>query len=286
MSAREAVERLLGVPVTGVRRSSGAVFLVTAEGRGVLVAKEGIGPGATDAEAAGLRWLGEHGDVPVPHVHAHDDEWIVMDYVAPTYPEEGAAEAFGRGLARLHLRGAPAYGSPPPGGPVDAWMGIAPMRNEASADWPSFYAAHRVLPYVRMCVDQGLYDGEQAAVFERVCDRMPSLAGPAEPPARLHGDAWSGNVHWARGAVWLIDPAAHGGHRETDLAMLQLFGTPLLGHILGAYEEAAKDMDAPLTDGWRERVQLHQLFPLLMHAAVFGGGYARQALRAAEAALR
>lgn len=285
MSVREAVERLLGVPVTGVRRSGGAVCLVTAEGRGVLVAKQGSGPGATDAEAAGLRWLGEHGDVPVPRVHAHDDEWIVMEYVPPTYPETAAAEAFGRGLARLHLRGAPAYGSPPPGGPADAWMGLAPMRNEECPDWATFYGSHRVLPYVRMCVDQGLYDAGQAEVFERLCARLPELGGPAEPPSRVHGDAWSGNVHWGQGAVWLIDPAAHGGHRETDLAMLRLFGTPLLEHILGAYEEAAKDLDAPLADGWRERVELHQLFPLLMHAAVFGAGYARQALRAAEAAL-
>ncbi|NIH82335.1 fructosamine kinase family protein [Amycolatopsis viridis] len=285
MSAREAVERLLGVEVTGVRRSGGAVCLVTAAGRGVLVAKEGAGPGATEAEAAGLRWLGEYGDVPVPEVHAHDGEWIVMAYVPPTYPEAAAAEEFGRGLARLHLRGAPAYGSPPPGGPADAWMGLAPMRNEPGEDWASFYAAQRVLPYVRMCVDQGLYDTEQAAVFERLCARLPELGGPPEPPSRIHGDAWSGNVHWAQGAVWLIDPAAHGGHREADLAMLQLFGTPLLGHILGAYEEAAKDLDAPLAEGWRERVELHQLFPLLMHAAVFGAGYARQALRAARAAL-
>ncbi|NIH85333.1 fructosamine kinase family protein [Amycolatopsis granulosa] len=285
MSAREAVERLLGVEVTGVRRSGGAVCLVTAAGRGVLVAKEGAGPGATDAEAAGLRWLGEYGDVPVPEVHAHDGEWIVMAYVPPTYPEAAAAEEFGRGLARLHLRGADAYGSPPPGGPADAWMGLAPMRNEPGEDWASFYAAQRVLPYVRMCVDQGLYDTEQAAVFERLCARLPELGGPPEPPSRIHGDAWSGNVHWAQGAVWLIDPAAHGGHREADLAMLQLFGTPLLSHILGAYEEAAKDLDAPLAEGWRERVELHQLFPLLMHAAVFGAGYARQALRAARAAL-
>ena len=285
MSAREAVERLLGVPVTGVRRSSGAVCLVTTERRGVLVVKQGTGPGATDAEAAGLRWLGEHGDVPVPNVHAHDDEWIVMDYVPPTYPEPAAAEAFGRGLACLHRRGASAYGTPPPGGPANAWMGLAPMRNEPRADWAVFYAEHRVLPYVEMCVDQGLYDAEQAAVFERLCSRLPELGGPPEPPSRVHGDAWSGNVHWAQGAVWLIDPAAHGGHRETDLAMLHLFGTPLLDRIVGAYEEAAKDLDAPLADGWRDRMDLHQLFPLLMHAAVFGAGYARQALRAAQTAL-
>ena len=88
------------------------------------------------------------------------------------------------------------------------------------------------------------------------------------------------------GHAWLIDPAAHGGHRETDLAMLRLFGTPLLDHVLGAYVEQAEDVGSPLHDGWEERVHLHQLFPLLMHAAVFGGAYAHDALAAARGALR
>jgi fructosamine-3-kinase len=97
--------------------------------------------------------------------------------------------------------------------------------------------------------------------------------GVPEPPARLHGDLWSGNVLWAAdGRVWVIDPAAHGGHRESDLAMLALFGAPQLERIIGAYEEVA-----PLAEGWRERVPLHQAWPLLVHAALFGGGYGTSA---------
>ncbi|PRX44168.1 fructosamine-3-kinase [Prauserella shujinwangii] len=285
--ALRAVARHVGTEATGGRGLGGETTLVTLADDRRVVAKRGAGARATQAEAAGLRWLAEHGDVPVPAVHGADDEWIVLDYVAPGAPGIAAAESFGRGLAALHLRGAPAFGSPPPGGPVDAWMGLAPMRNEEHADWPTFYARHRVEPYVRTCVDAGLLDRGQAAVFDEVCARLPELAGPPEPPARLHGDAWSGNVHWAAdGRVWLIDPAAYGGHRETDLAMLRLFGTPLLDHVLGAYADAARDAGAPLADGWTGRVDLHQLFPLLMHAAVFGGGYAGQALAAARAALR
>ena len=116
-------------------------------------------------------------------------------------------------------------------------------------------------------------DAADAVVVERACGRLPQLDGP---PARLHGDLWSGNVLWSADGAWLIDPAAHGGHRETDLAMLALFGCPHLDAVLGAYDEAA-----PLADGWRERVPLHQLFPLLVHAALFGGGYGAQAAAAA-----
>ncbi|HVV10774.1 fructosamine kinase family protein [Amycolatopsis sp.] len=286
MNAREAVERLHRGPVTGVRQGGGSIFLVTLDDGECVVAKRGVGEGASAAEAAGLRWLGESGDVPVPAVYGQDEAWLVMQYVPAGPPTAEAAERFGHGLAKLHLRGAPAFGSPPPGGPADAWMGVAPMRNDPYPDWPGFYAERRILPYVRMCVDQQLMSAGDAAVFEQLCDRLPEVAGPAEPPARLHGDAWSGNVHWAAdGDVWLIDPAAHGGHREADLAMLQLFGTSLLETILGAYAESAAGEGLPLAGDWRSRTPLHQLFPLLMHAAVFGGGYVKQALSAARATL-
>jgi fructosamine-3-kinase len=110
--------------------------------------------------------------------------------------------------------------------------------------------------------------------------RISELAGPAEPPSRIHGDCWSGNVLWSGGRGWLIDPAAHGGHRETDLAMLALFGAPFLDRVLASYAEAA-----PLAAGWRARVPLHQLHPLLVHACLFGAGYAAPVAEAARAAL-
>jgi fructosamine-3-kinase len=281
------VSQLIGEPATEIRRLGGALTLMVTEGGREIVAKRGAGVGAATAEAAGLRWLGEHGDVPVPEVLGSDADWVVMEYVATGRPSEASAEEFGRGLAKLHLRGAPAFGSPPPGGPADAWMGLAPMRNEPCADWPSFYATHRIEPYVRSCARKGLLDADQVAVFDEVCTRLPELAGDPDLPARLHGDAWSGNVLWgADNRVWLIDPAAYGGHRETDLAMLRLFGTPQLGDILGAYRAQAEQSGSPLRDGWENRVELHQLFPLLMHADVFGGGYVHDAVAAARGALR
>jgi fructosamine-3-kinase len=155
------------------------------------------------------------------------------------------------------------------------------MRNEPAPSWPAWYAEHRVRPYLRRAVDAGDLSGTDASAVEQVCDRIEELAGPPEEPARLHGDLWSGNVLPSAAAVWLIDPAAHGGHRETDLAMLALFGCAHLDVVLAAYDAAA-----PLADGWRARVPLHQLFPLLVHTVLFGGGYAGQAVAAARAAGR
>ncbi|GGM15429.1 fructosamine kinase [Streptomyces fumigatiscleroticus] len=277
----EAAARLTGRPVIAERRLSAALAEVTLGGGRVVVVKRGDAPGAARAEAAGLRWLAGAGRVRVPAVHGDDERWLVLDRVEQGRAGAEAAARFGRELAALHAAGAPAFGAPPPGGPTDAYIGLAPMRNVPGADWPRWYAEHRVLPYLRRAVDGGTVRPAEAAVVERVCERLPALAPPAEPPARLHGDLWSGNVLWgADGHVHLIDPAAHGGHRETDLAMLHLFGCPHLDRILDGYQEVA-----PLAAGWAGRIGLHQLFPLLVHAVLFGRGYAEQAVAAARAAL-
>ena len=277
----EVVARHTGRAVRNVMPLSGALAEVTLDDGRVVVVKRSDEPGAARAEAAGLRWLAAAGNVRVPAVHGHEEGWLVIDRVPRGRPDPEAAVRFGRDLAALHAAGAPAFGAPPPNGPVDAFIGLAPMRNEPADDWPRWYAEQRVLPYLRRAVDQGTVRAGEATVVERLCEELPGLAGPAEPPARLHGDLWSGNVLWAAdGRVWLIDPAAHGGHRETDLAMLGLFGCPHLEQVLDGYRE-----EAPLAEGWRERVGVHRLFPLLVHAVLFGRGYAEQALAVARTAL-
>ena len=127
----------------------------------------------------------------------------------------------------------------------------------------------------------GWLSDEARRLVDGVIERC--LAGDFDDddkPARLHGDLWSGNVMWTRDGVVLIDPAAHGGHRETDLAMLALFGCPYLAEVLEGYQSVR-----PLRDGWRDRVGLHQLYPLLAHVVLFGGGYNRQTEAAAKGAL-
>ncbi|MEU1178605.1 fructosamine kinase family protein [Streptomyces sp. NPDC005820] len=276
-----AVTGLTGRPVHRVRPRSGTLWEAGLDDGRTVMVKRGDARDAVRAEAAGLRWLAAAGAVRVPDVLGEDERWLVTERVATGAPSAGAALRFGRDLAALHASGAPAFGAPPPGGPEDAYIGLAPLRNTVGEDWPRWYAEQRVLPYLRAAVDAGTVRPAEAADVEHLCARLPELAGPAEPPARLHGDLWNGNVLWgADGEVRIVDPAAHGGHRETDLAMLALFGCPWLRHVLAGYEEAA-----PLAEGWAGRVGVHQLFPLLVHAVLFGRPYAEQALAVARTAL-
>ena len=167
------------------------------------------------------------------------------------------------------------------GGDRDGYIGTLPLPNRTAPTWPEFFATRRILPYLKLARDRGAISASDAFDVESVARRITELAGPDEPPARLHGDLWSGNVLWGQdGRTWLVDPAAYGGHRETDLAMLALFGLPQLPRVLDAYQEAT-----PLAEGWEERVGLHQLFPLLVHAALFGGGYGARAAEAARSLL-
>jgi fructosamine-3-kinase len=230
--------------------------------------------GAFVAEAAGLDFIRVVGGPPVPRVHDVSPTSLRLDRVEVAAPTVGAAEEFGRRLARLHATPAPAYGAPWTGfiGPTDD---LLPMDNAHDATWADHFRDRRVEPALKQALDRGRLDPRDAADVERVLARLEELV-PEEGPARLHGDLWNGNVLWAD-EVWLIDPAAHGGHRETDLAMLQLFGLPFLDRVLSSYDEAH-----PLAEGWRDRVAVHQLWPLLVHAALFGGGYGSRAGDAAR----
>jgi len=233
--------------------------------------------GFFSTEAAALAWLAEPGVVRVPRVLAVDATTITLERIMVGGPSDRGAEDLGRGLAELHAAGAPAFGAPWPG-----FIGPLPMDNEEVHDWPTFYAERRVQPFLRRARDLGAVTSAQVVEIEGVLGRLRELAGASagEPPSRIHGDLWSGNVVWdGDGLAWLIDPAAHGGHRETDLAMLDLFGLARLDRVLAAYDEAR-----PLADGWRSRVALHQLHPLVVHAVLFGAPYGARAASAAKAA--
>jgi fructosamine-3-kinase len=237
---------------------------------------ESMVAGAFAAEANGLRWLAEAAAVPVPEVLAVGPEALVISMIPPGQATPEAAFDFGVDLARLHAAGADGFGAPWPG-----FIASLPLDNtQDAAGWPQWYAHRRLLPFLTRAVDAGALRSEDARLVEAVIDRIGSLAGPDELPSRIHGDCWAGNVLWSGGRGWLIDPAAHGGHRETDLAMLALFGAPSLDRILAGYNDTV-----PLAAGWRSRVPLHQLHPLLVHACLFGASYREEVRSAARAAL-
>src|SRR6266545_1518641 len=314
-----------GLRRIGGQHRCGHYRVVLSDGRLAFakVAAADLGAGLSgmfESEARGLRWLADAAAVPVPDVLGWDTAALTIGWLPAGSPDAVAAGQFGRDLARLHLAGAAGFGAPWPGfiaglplgndrdvsagasfpriqGGESADRGPSRVRDREidhlpgsgggdgdgaegsddarqggrSADgaagsagdsWPQWYARERLLPYLRRAFDAG------------------TLTGPAEPPSRIHGDCWSGNLLWSGGRTWLIDPAAHGGHRESDLAMLALFGAPYLDRIMAGYQEAA-----PLAAGWRARVPLHQLHPLLVHVCLFGAAYRDAALDAARRAL-
>jgi fructosamine-3-kinase len=236
------------------------------------------GAGEYALEAAGLRWLAEPGALRTPRVIGLAEDYLALEWVAPGSLSLEGAEELGRGLARTHAAGSPCFGDPGFGERlgVQARIGSLGLPNEPTEDWCSFYAQRRLLPLARIASGRGALTVAGVAGVEGVCERLDRLAGPAEPPARLHGDLWGGNVHAdVGGRPWLIDPSAYGGHREVDLAMLRLFGAPS-ERVFAAYEEVT-----PLAGGWQERVNLWQLLPLLVHAVLFGGSYCAAAERVA-----
>jgi fructosamine-3-kinase len=267
---RRALAAALGREVVELRPVGGgdlndAYAARLADGSEAFVkTRDGAAPGEFAGEAEGLRWLADAGALRVAEVLAVGDDWLALRWIERGRLDAAGEEELGRGLAALHRAGAPSFG-----GPRSLRLGPLELPNDPSDDWPSFYASRRLAP---LGARAGL-----AEVIERVCARIDAIAGPPEPPSRLHGDLWSGNVlAGADGRPWLIDPAAYGGHREVDLAMLTLFGTPS-ARTLAAYDEVW-----PRADGHEERVPLYQLFPLLVHAVLFGGGYAGSAEAAAR----
>jgi fructosamine-3-kinase len=220
-------------------------------------------------EARGLAWIAEAGALRVPEVLAVSNEaddapaFLALAYLVSGRRQRGFDEALGRGLAELHRFGAPEFG-------LDHgnFIGSLSQRNGAWPSWHEFYQNERLQPLLDRALAQGLAEAGLAHKFERLYAKLPDLCGPPEPPARLHGDLWGGNLHVDEdGAPVLIDPAVYGGHREVDLAMMRLFGG-FGADVFAAYRESY-----PLASGHADRVPLYQLYPLMVHVNLFGPGY-------------
>jgi fructosamine-3-kinase len=233
------------------------------------------GPDAYPVEAAGLRWLAAAGPgaASVVEVLEVSPERLVLPRLVPARPTRAAAAAFGEALALTHAAGAPAYGAPPEGWTGDGYIGNQRLSLRPMDQWGTFYAEQRLLPYADAATAIGNLSPRGRGLVDRVVERLRSgELDDDRPPARIHGDLWAGNVVFTDTGVVLIDPAAHGGHGLTDLAMLHLFGSMELATITEAYVAAAG-----LPAGWPAMLGLHQLHPLLVHAVTHGAGYGAEA---------
>lgn len=245
-------------------------------------------PEAALVEAAGLRWLAAADGGPrIARVLSVQRGQLEIDNLGDGSPSVEAAEALGAALAHMHnslAEGAlfgqlpdehPA-GMPPLFGPAEALFEVGADTYDS---WGAFHARERLDPVLQRLSET--ISMEDAGVLAQARNRIAAGDFDDElPPARLHGDLWSGNVLWTPEGAALIDPAAHVGHRESDLAMLQLFGLPHLDVVLEAYQATS-----PLADGWEDRVAVHQLFYLAVHWLLFGGAYSGATLAAAQRTL-
>jgi len=278
----ESLRFALGASVKSTRRLSGgdindAFELELQSGVRVFLKTNERAPASMfPAEARGLDWLRAARALRIPEVlavsggRAGEPSFLVLELLEPNKPTRDFDERLGRGLAELHRAGAPGFGLD-----HDNFIGSLPQRNRVHESWSDFFWNERLEPQLQRAVAAGQVGAKLRAGLERLAGRLSQLLGPAEPPARLHGDLWGGNLHVdEQGAPCLIDPAAYGGHREVDLAMMRLFGG-FSETVFRAYQEVW-----PLAPGHAERVGLYQLYPLLVHVNLFGGGYVDSVERA------
>ncbi len=235
----------------------------------VKINKAGLYPDMFETEALGLDLLREAEALPVPGVIAYGEEagfaFLLLEYVGSSDKPVDFWAQTGRGLARLHQKSAAEFGLE-----YDNYIGSLKQHNHQEESWSAFLINQRLLVQLGMCADRGHADAGMIRMFERLFPKLEDYF-PPEPPALIHGDLWSGNyLCGAAGKAHLIDPAVYFGHREMDLAMSLLFGG-FGPEMYSAYHEVY-----PLESGWRERIDLCNLYPLLVHTNLFGGSYSAQ----------
>lgn len=259
------------------RLGDGLHRLRLVDGRRVVAKRRrDAAPGFFAMEAHGLALLRAARGLRVPEVLAVDEAGILLEDLGRGAPSAGDWERAGRALAAQHARHAPRFGLD-----RDGWCGDGAQANAPAADGWRFFAECRLLPQARRAFDDRRLDAPDLAAIDSLCARLRERV-PAQPASLLHGDLWTGNLHaCASGELALIDAAAvHYGWAEAELAMLTLFGEPPR-----AFFDACEEASGMARD-WRMRAPLYNLYHLLNHLNLFGGGYlgaVRAALRRAKA---
>ncbi len=277
---QSAAEERLGLTFESSTMLGGGDFAssykVVADNKATLFVKSHADPPPAffTTEATGLRWLRDTGTVNIPEVLAVSDQppFLALAWVEPGAARAGTESALGRQLAALHQVVQPSFGREDA-----ATTGSLAVPNQPCDSWCDFYATQRLIPLIEIAASRQSLTGNELKRLEKIASRLSELDVPDEPPSLLHGDLWAGNrLTDECGNSWLIDPAAHCGHREFELGMMALFGG--FGEdCFAAYHEAY-----PLQPGWQQRLLLHQLAPLVVHAIKFGGSY-RSAVKDAMA---
>jgi len=266
------VEQHLSTAITGSRFVSGgsiniAYELQTAMGKYFLkVNHKTLYPGMFAAEAKGLNTLSQTGAIKVPITvlqgDAGNESFLLLEWVDARRGSVQATQKLGVQLAQIHGNSAQTFGFD-----HDNYIGSLPQSNRRHSKWSDFFVQERLQPMVSLAVDKRLLEYTDAGNFEKLYAKMPELF-EEEAPALLHGDLWSGNyLTTPTDEPYLIDPAVYYGHREVDLAMTMLFGG-FSNEFYTSYNEAFQ-----VAKGWHQRVDLWNLYPLLVHLNLFGAGY-------------
>ena len=229
-------------------------------------------PAMFEKEARGLDVLRNaagntslHIPAVIKHGEVENQQYLVLEWISPGRPAKDFWENFGRSLANLHKHTSDYFGWV-----EDNYIGSLVQKNTMYENWASFYTHCRIIPLVRELFDRKMFSANDVNHAEVCCGQFGEIF-PNEPPALLHGDLWSGNFMSAQdGQAAIYDPAVYYGHREMDLGMTRLFGG-FQDRFYKAYDEAY-----PLENNWESRLDLTQLYPLLVHAILFGGNYVAQ----------
>jgi fructosamine-3-kinase len=221
-------------------------------------------------EADGLAALRGCGEIQVPQTIQCGEysgyQFLLLEWIESGVPTSGGWEKLGTALAAIHKKPQQQFGWH-----LDNYIGSLQQANTPSASWAEFYRSNRIMPLATLLFDNKSFSLKDVKAAESFCNRLPEIY-PIEPPSLLHGDLWSGNfIFDTNGYAWIYDPAVYCGHREIDVAMTRLFG---------GFDErfyAAYDATYPLAAGSNSRLRYSQLYPMLVHAVLFGGGYISQA---------
>lgn len=219
-----------------------------------------------EREAKGLDKLREHCVLIIPKVFKHgscaDQQYLLLEWLEKGTPKKDMWEKFGQGLALMHKQPQKYFG-------LDEYnyIGSLNQHNEPYNEWNSFYTECRIKPVVKKLFDAGDLSQTDILLIETFCNELKNIF-PKETPALLHGDLWAGNyLISSSGYAAIFDPAVYFGHREMDIGMTKLFG---------GFDQRFYDFyndTYPLEKGWEKRLPVTQLYPLLVHAVLFGGHY-------------